>query len=176
MNQQFQLLLLRMIKESHTLIQEAHTTQEQPQWTQMLLFGKELRSMMERPMEKKSIKEMPMIFKLTVKSKRLLPTQDSHMPQQLKPQLQLLLLKIKKVFPMLMLQVITTQEQPQWIQMLLFGKEKKFTTVKSTEKNNTNKMPTISRHTVINKKQLPTLDFHIIQLPKKELHNQLRSK
>jgi hypothetical protein len=54
-------------------------TQELPQWTQMLKFGKEPLSMMVKFMDIKKAIMMKMIFKNMVMTKKLKLTLDYHM-------------------------------------------------------------------------------------------------
>jgi hypothetical protein len=148
------------------MLRELLTTQVLHQWTQMHQYGKELRFMMVKSMVRKNIKKMPMIFKLTVKSKKKLPTKDSHMHQlyKLVLKLQLKLLRTTQDFHTLMLLVLITQELLRWIQMHPYGKELPFMTEKFMVKSNIKKMLMISKLTVNNKKLLQTLDFHMPQL------------
>jgi hypothetical protein len=73
------------------LMLEEITTQEPHQWTQMLKFGKEKKSMMVKFMVKKNTCKMLLISKLMVTIKRLLPTLDYHMLQPPRNQARLLL-------------------------------------------------------------------------------------
>jgi len=74
-----QLHMQRTIKLSHILMEVATTTQELHQWTQMVQFGKELSSTMERLTERNNIKKMLMIFKLMEQNKKMLLTLEFHM-------------------------------------------------------------------------------------------------
>lgn len=78
------LVLLKMQMDFLMLMQKETITQEQHQWTQMLKYGKEKKFMMVKYMEKRSICKMLMIFKLMVKSKRMLQIQDLHINHMLK--------------------------------------------------------------------------------------------
>jgi len=60
----------------------------------------------------------------------------------------------------------------RWTQMLQYGREKKFMTVKFMEKKNTCKMLLIFKLMVINKKLLPIPDYHTHLILKQLVNNQ----
>ena len=163
---QYQIQEFLMLKEL-IIIQAPH------QWIQIKAYGKEKLSMMEKFMEKRIIKKMPTTFKSMVKNKKLLPILDFHMHQLLKFLHQLVQLRTKMDSHMLMLRGITIQELHQWIQMLKFGREKKFMMVKSMVKKITCKMQLISKLMEKNKKLLLIQDFHMHQPLKKEASHPL---
>ena len=138
-------------------------TQELQQWTQMLQFGREPISMMERFMVKSNINRMPTISRPTVNSKKWLLILESHMHQPssfpLKPQE--VMPRTRMESHILMVAVIIIQEPHQWTQMLWSGKEPISMMERSMEKNNINKMPMISRPMVRSKRLLLTPEFHI---------------
>jgi len=82
-NSKLQLNMLVMTKNFHTLMEVVLITQVLRQWIQTNQYGKEQQFMTVRPMVRKNIKKMQMIFKLMVKPKRQLQTQEFHMPQPL---------------------------------------------------------------------------------------------
>ena len=73
----------RMTKDFHILMEVELIIQVPLQWIQMPQFGKEELSMTARFMVKSNTRRMPMIFKLMVRSKRMLPILESHMHQLL---------------------------------------------------------------------------------------------
>jgi hypothetical protein len=76
-----QLLYSYQTPESHILL-ELTITQELHQWIQMLLFGKELISMMEKTLViTKTNKVKPILSNNTVKIKKQQQTPDFHMLQ-----------------------------------------------------------------------------------------------
>jgi len=77
-------LMLRMLQVFHTLTQEETTILEHQPWIQMVKFGKELPSMMERSMEKRNIKQIPTTSRLTEKHKKQSQILESHMLQHCK--------------------------------------------------------------------------------------------
>ena len=153
-------------------------TQELLPWTQMPRSGKEKLFTMVKSTEKKSIKKTLTISKNTVPNKRMLPMLDSHMlllfyNWMVSQLFQLLMLRVRMEFHILMVVVLITQELLPWTQMPRSGRELKFTTAKSMEKKNTKKTPTTSKHTVPNKRMLPMPDSHMLQLWSKQMMNHL---
>jgi hypothetical protein len=145
------------------------TTQVLQLWTQTLLFGRELLFMTAKYMVRNNTKRMLTIFKLMVKPKKLLQTQEFHMHlHSFKPtkwedhQSQVLHLYQILVFHIL-LGLFTIQVLQKWIQMLQFGREEPFMMVKFTVKNNIKRMLTIFKLTVKPKRQLLIQEFHMPQ-------------
>jgi hypothetical protein len=152
--------MLRMIKDSHILMEVVLTIQELQRWTQMAQFGKEQLFMTARSMVKNNTKRMLTIFKLMAKLKRTKPIQDFLMHQHLFnliPQLRMLVM-IKNSHTLMVVET-TILVPPRWIQMVQFGKEQPFTTVKSMVKNNIRRMLTNFKLMVKLKRTKPIQDF-----------------
>lgn len=81
---QHQQVLSKTLMGFHTLMLKEITIPGLQLWTQMHQYGKEKKFMMVRFMEKNNICKMPLISKLTEKSKKLLLTLDFHINQLLK--------------------------------------------------------------------------------------------
>jgi hypothetical protein len=126
--------------------------------------------MMVRFTERNNIKRTPTISKLMVKSKKLLPTLESHMLQhsfklmrwedhqsQVLHSFQILVSHTLRVLHI-------TQEPHQWTQMPPSGKELPSTMEKCTVRNNTKRMLTTFKPMVRNKRLLLILESHMHQL------------
>jgi len=94
--------MLKTMQEFHILMQVVRIIQEHQQWTQMLKFGKELTSIMEKLMVIRKEIMMKMTSRNTEMTKRLRQTPDFHTLQPFFKQImhQQRLQKINQVYHM----------------------------------------------------------------------------
>jgi len=149
---------------SHTS-RELFTTQVPQRWTQMLLFGKELPSMMVRYTVRRISKTMPIPSRNMERTRRLQPTLEFLMHQLWFNLLmhQLSMQVMIKNSHILMVEVTIIQVPQRWTQINLFGKELPSMMVRYMVRKSTKIMQMISRNTERTRRLQPTLESHMHQ-------------